>query len=31
MMTAPATKLDAKTSATPTYAIREVPFDAPYG
>jgi uncharacterized membrane protein len=32
MMTAPATRLEkAKASAAPTYAVREVPFDAPYG
>ena len=30
MMTAPATRLEAKASAAPTYAVREVPFDAPY-
>ena len=29
-MTTPATRLDAKASAAPTYAVREVPFDAPY-
>jgi uncharacterized membrane protein len=31
MMTTPATRLEAKPSAAPTYAVREVPFDAPYG
>ena len=30
-MTPPATRLDAEASAAPTYAVREVPFDAPYG
>src|SRR6185295_16764339 len=31
MMTVPATRLEAEASAAPSYAVREVPFDAPYG